>query len=224
MEGIGRSDRIAAIAALSDPTPNALYSFVAHSPDPVTVDEAARATGTPKSTAALQLTRLAEVGVLTVAFERRSGRTGPGAGRPAKVYRPARDEILASIPGRDYELLGEVFAGALETADAAGVPVAEAVRRVAAARGASIMAQHPDIDHALTAVGYDPSTDDAGLVTLTNCPFHHLAAGHTDLVCRANLALVGAMASSVGGCDAVLDPAPGRCCVVLVPNAGGSAR
>lgn len=190
----------------------------------MSVDEAVRATGTPKSTAALHLDRLVDAGVLVVAFERRTGRTGPGAGRPAKVYRPATDEIVASVPARDYELMGEVLAGALEVAEATGAPIGDAVRSAATARGAAIIGQHGELGSALAAVGYQPAVGDDGVVRLGNCPFHRLAAAHPDLVCRANLALVSAMAADDDGRDAVLDPAPGRCCVLLVPPAASAPQ
>lgn len=220
MDGSTRSEQTAAVAALRDPIRRALFDFVAHSAAPVSIDDAVRATGTPKSTTALHLSRLVEAGALVVAFERRSGRSGPGAGRPAKVYRMARDEIAASIPSRDYELMGEVLAEALEAADASGMPASDAVRSAASARGARIIRQHGDLEHALASVGYEPSTGDDGVTSLTNCPFHRLADAHADLVCRANLALVGAMAADDEQCDAVLAPAAGRCCVLLVPATG----
>lgn len=224
MDRPSRVDQTAAVAALRDPTQRALFEFVSRSPVAVSVDEAVRATGRPKSTTALHLDRLVDAGVLTVSFERRSGRTGPGAGRPSKVYLPARDEIVASVPSRDYELMGEVLASALETAESTGGSVGDAVRSAAAARGAAIIAQQGDLDQALTAVGYEPVTDDDGVMSLTNCPFHHLADHHADLVCRANLALVGAMVADNDRQDAVLAPAPGRCCVLLTPSAAADAR
>jgi len=222
MEGVSRKrqtrvDQTAAVAALRDPTRRALFDFVSRSRTAVSIDDAVRVTGTPKSTAALHLDRLVEAGVLEVAFERRSGRTGPGAGRPAKVYRPTSDEIVASVPARDYELMGDVLAGALEMAETSGGSVGDAVRGAAAARGRAIIEQHPELGDALAAIGYEPSTGGDGVVTLTNCPFHRLADAHADLVCRANLALVGAMVADDDGCDAVLAPEPGRCCVLLVP-------
>ena len=219
MDHPSRVDQTAAVAALRDSTRRALYEFVAHSAAAVSVDEAVRATGTPKSTTALHLDRLVKAGVLDVAFERRSGRTGPGAGRPAKVYVLARDEIVASIPSRDYELMGEVLASAIETAEASGMAVAEAVQTAAAARGQQIIHERGDLSHALAAVGYEPVTGEDGVVSLSNCPFHHLVGNHPDLVCRANLALVGAMVADGGERDAVLAPAPGRCCVLLMPHA-----
>jgi predicted ArsR family transcriptional regulator len=222
MEGPARTDQTAAVAALRDPTRRELFDVVVRSRTPVSIDDAVRSTGIPKSTAALHLDRLVELGVLTVTFERRSGKTGPGAGRPAKIYRAVGVEIAASIPSRDYELMGEVLAGALEAAEASG-SVSEAVRGSAAAHGEALIHEHGDLDAALTAVGYEPVTGDDGLVRLTNCPFHRLASTHGDLVCRANLALVGAMVADDETRDAVLAPAEGRCCVQLVPSSRGAS-
>src|SRR4051794_21495085 len=144
MQRPARVDQTAAVAALRDPTRRALFDAVARSDAPVSIDEVVRATGTPKSTAALHLDRLVELGVLAAGFERRSGRTGPGAGRPAKVYLAIEAEIAASIPARDYELMGEVFAGALEAAEATG-SVGDAVRRAAAAQGEELLREHGDL-------------------------------------------------------------------------------
>jgi len=221
--GEDRLDQTAAVAALRDPTRRALFDVVSCSDEPVSIDDVVRATGTPKSTAALHLDRLVQAGVLDVAFERRSGKTGPGAGRPAKVYRRAVAEVSASIPARDYELMGEVLAGALETAESTGTAVGDAVRMVAAERGRALIRQEGDLDCALAAVGYGASRGDDDVVTMTNCPFHRLAHAHADLICRANLALLGAMAADDVSCEAVLSPAPGRCCVLLVP-AGAASR
>jgi len=220
-----RVDQAAAVAALRDPMRRALFDAVARSETPVSIDDVVRATATPKSTAALHLDRLVELGVLAVGFERRSGRTGPGAGRPAKVYLAVGAEIAASIPARDYELMGEVFAGALEAAEAnaATGSVTDAVRDAAAAHGEELIREHGDLDSALRAVGYEPIVGDDGVTSLTNCPFHRLASAHAALVCHANLALVGAMVADDDGRDAVLAPALGRCCVQLVPSASGRA-
>jgi len=223
MEDSVRRDQAAAVSALRDPTRRALFDVVARSRTAVSIDDAVRATGTPKSTAAMHLDRLVELGVLTVAFERRTGRTGPGAGRPAKVYTAVGIEVAASIPARDYELMGEVLAAALEAVEASG-SVADAVRGAAASQGEALIEQHGDVERALIAVGYEPVTGDDGVVSLTNCPFHRLAGAHGQLVCRANLALVGAMVVDDERRDAVLAPAQGRCCVQLVPSGRAVGR
>jgi predicted ArsR family transcriptional regulator len=54
-------------------------------------------------------------------------------------------------------------------------------------------------------------------VILANCPFHALAAEHTELVCGMNLAMVTGLLSRLPRSElsAELEPGEGRCCVVL---------
>jgi len=68
----------------------------------------------------------------------------------------------------------------------------------------------------LAAHGYEPRREGDN-ITMANCPFDALARAHAELVCRMNLALLGAVADRVGEgiLAARLDPADGRCCVVL---------
>src|SRR4051794_14547108 len=82
-----RSAQVAAVAALAEPTRRRLYEYVVRRPHPVSRDDVAGALGVPRPTAAFHLDRLVSDGLLDVHYERRTGRTGPGAGRPAKLYR-----------------------------------------------------------------------------------------------------------------------------------------
>ena len=71
------------------------------------IDEVASATGVHHNVARRRLERLAAAGLLTAGFERPPGRTGPGAGRPAKVYSPAPETTAIEFPKRRYpELVG----------------------------------------------------------------------------------------------------------------------
>ncbi|MDQ4085067.1 MAG: transcriptional regulator, partial [Actinomycetota bacterium] len=97
-----------------------LYEHVVRQAEPVSRDAAAAAAGVPRSTAAFHLDRLAEQGLLEVVYERRTGRSGPGAGRPAKLYRRSARAVAVSLPGRRYDLAGELLAGALDEAEASG--------------------------------------------------------------------------------------------------------
>jgi predicted ArsR family transcriptional regulator len=65
--------------------------------------------------------------------------------------------------------------------------------------------------------GFEPDQDEEGTVVLRNCPFHQLALGYPDVVCGMNLALLEGVVNVIGasGLRPVLDPAPGRCCVVI---------
>ena len=77
---------VGALSALGDPTRRSAYDYVAAQGRPVGRDEVATALGIGRTLAAYHLDRLAKEGLLSVAYARRSGRTGPGAGRPAKLY------------------------------------------------------------------------------------------------------------------------------------------
>src|SRR5918997_1267884 len=130
-----QGDGVAAVAALAEPTRRRVYEHVSRQPAPVDRDEVAAAVGLPRTTAAFHLDRLARSGLLDVHFERRSGRSGPGAGRPAKLYRRADRPVAVSLPGRRYDLAGELLAGALAEADASGERPAAVLERRAAALG-----------------------------------------------------------------------------------------
>src|SRR3712207_9230358 len=90
----------AGIGALADDTRRALYDYVTSRPDPVSRDEAAAALGLPRHTVSFHLDRLLTEGLLTVDYQRLGGRTGPGAGRPSKLYRRAEREFSVSQIGR----------------------------------------------------------------------------------------------------------------------------
>src|SRR5260370_27054776 len=75
------------IAVLGDPVRRRLYDYVAAQDHEVSRGEAAEATGVQRPLAAFHLDRLAEAGLVNVTFRRTTGRSGPGAGRPAKLYR-----------------------------------------------------------------------------------------------------------------------------------------
>ena len=101
--------------------PLSLYSFVVAQPEPVDRDAAAAGAGIGRPLAAFHLDRLAAAGLLEVEYHRRSGRTGPGAGRPAKFYRRARGlETSVSLPPRHYDDLAEILAEGIEQSAAPG--------------------------------------------------------------------------------------------------------
>jgi len=215
-------DAIAAIAAIDDPVRRALFDLVAAAPHPVSRNAAAEALGIPRGTAAFHLDRLAEANLLTVDYTRLTGRTGPGAGRPAKVYRVAASEIAVSIPDRHYDLMGSLLAGAIEASADTGEPVLDALRETAGAAGRTAGAEAGTLEAVLDAGGYQPVESGDGRV-LMNCPFHRLAAAHTEVVCAANHAYLAAAADATGGdpADVVLDLAVDRCCVRILGPASG---
>ena len=122
---------LGALAALGEPARRALYAYVAAQGRPVSRDEAAGATGMRRATAAFHLERLVEDGLLEAGFARLSGRTGPGAGRTAKLYSRAHRQIDVSLPPRRYAVAGDILATAVEEAQRRSVPVGEAVTQAA---------------------------------------------------------------------------------------------
>src|SRR5438105_14446775 len=92
------SQDIERVALLDEPARRRLYDFVSGRNAPVGRDEAAAATGMSRGLAAFHLDRLAEAGLLDVEFRRLTGRTGPGAGRPAKLYARAGRRVSVNLP------------------------------------------------------------------------------------------------------------------------------
>src|SRR5438132_12845140 len=110
MESTELEERIAAFASLADPTRRRLYLFAVGRPDGVGRDEAAAGAGISRGLAAFHLDRLIHDDLLVADYRRLTGRTGPGAGRPAKIYRRSERELSFSVPRRNHELLARLFA------------------------------------------------------------------------------------------------------------------
>jgi predicted ArsR family transcriptional regulator len=203
----------------------------------VSKDEAAAAMGVARSVAAFHLDRLVADGLLTTEYRRLSGRQGPGAGRPAKLYRRAEGELSVSLPDRRYDLAARLLAAAVDEASRTGAPVAPTLTRIATERGRELGARarvaagkRPGRRAlvvaalaALEAQGYEPRRDGEQVV-LANCPFHALVDERRDLVCGMNHDLLSGMAAAVGDdvLDARLEPADGVCCVRLHTDAPGA--
>ena len=220
--------RLAAVASLGDEKRRQLFEFVSASDGAVGRDEAAEAVDLPRSTASFHLERLVKDGLLAVEFHKPAGKTGPGSGRPAKMYRTAEPEIGAFVPDRNYDLAGELLAAAIEHSSSGGTPVREALLVTSREAGRTAAAGNGTLEGFLTAEGYQPEPDGAGGLTLLNCPFHRLADRHPDTVCAMNGAFLRGAASGCGDSeDRVLgNDTPGQCCARIAPpgaNDAGSA-
>lgn len=235
---------VAAVACLSEPTRRHIYDHVRAQAVPVSRDEVAKALGVPRRTVAFHLDRLAEQHLVVVSFARRSGRSGPGAGRPAKLYRRSAREVSISLPPRHYDLVGSLLAGAFVEAQDSGESPRDVLARRARELGRALVsersgdgdtpdeagpaqlqaapdeaapAEHSALMDVLSDHGYEPAVDGRDIVLL-NCPFHAMAQEHTELVCGMNLNLLEGVLTGLGstGLRAFLDPSPSRCCVRLV--------
>ena len=207
-----------AIGLLQDPMRRKLYDFVVAQDHLVSRSEAAAATGVTRTLVAFHLDKLVEGGLLSTSSQRLNGRSGPGAGRPAKLYRRSDRGHQVSLPPRDHATVAELLAEA-----AAVVRLDETLFDVARRHGEELArstgpSPAETLDEAselLRQRGYEPWSD-GDVVRLRNCPFQPLADAHPGMICGMNLALVDGLLGDAADVRARLDPRPGDgCCVVI---------
>lgn len=229
-------DGVQAISALGEPSRRVLYDFLAQHGGWVSRDQAAEACGLERGTAAHHLDRLADEGLLDIDYRRLTGRAGPGAGRPAKLYRRADRDFDVSLPPRNYRLAGQLLARAADRSHHHGVEISESLAAEANEEGGRWAESIKDrlrgavsrraatrrnaLVETLDDQGFEPTVATDGVVTLRNCPFDYLASEHTDLICGMNLCLLDAAVEGVGrtGLRAHLEPGEDHCCVTLRPK------
>jgi predicted ArsR family transcriptional regulator len=223
---------IRALAALEDDLRHGMYEFIRTARRPVTREQAAAAVGISRKLATFHLDKLVGAGLLRSDYEPVGGLRK--VGRTPKVYQPVDSDIRISIPERRPDVLAAILVDAVltertdETARQAAMRAAhERGLQVAATERQQLRPGRLEAERALTLSegllkrhGYEPERVSPGCVTLRNCPFHPLAAQAPDVVCALNHAfltgfLAGLDAPTVG---AVLQPAPGECCVELRLN------
>jgi predicted ArsR family transcriptional regulator len=229
----GNDDQIASVAALGDPQRRALYRYVVAQPEPVSRDQVAEGLGVARHVVKFHLDKLETEGLLEVEYRRPPGRSGPGAGRPAKLYRRAARDFAVNLPGRRYDLAARVMAKAITNASETGAALRDALieaaretghdlgqeARQSLGRRRSSTAAVKAIMQVLDANGYEPRKTRGG-ITLANCPFHDLSRDYTDLVCGMNLDLITGLVESVdeNALAPALTPAPNQCCVSLATS------
>ena len=229
---------------LDEPVRRELYEWVAVAGHAVGRDEAAIGVDVSRALAAFHLDRLVRAGLLLAEYRRLSGRTGPGAGRPAKLYRRGPREVAVSLPERRYELPARLFASAIEQMGGAVPPgalraaahdVGETVGTTARKRAGPRPSRERlrgVLLEALEERGYQPHEAPPaheappGEIRLGNCPFHALVEDHRALVCGMNLALADGLLDGLGDdrLHARLDPQPGQCCVAVTTTPRDKAR
>jgi predicted ArsR family transcriptional regulator len=216
-------DEVSRIALLDNPIRAALYRELVERDGWLGRDEAAELLEVPRSVAAFHLEKMADAGLLESRYVRTSGRTGPGAGRPSKLYRRSDRETSVSLPERRYSFVGHLLAAAVEQSTRSGEDVGAIVTRLAAEKGKEIaeraggprkrLAAEALID-VLKDIGYEPRIVKDEIL-LRNCPFHELSREHTELVCGMNLDLLRGLVEGIsrGKMTPRLAPEPGMCCV-----------
>ena len=216
--------QVEALGTLDDPVRRKLFLLVEGRGE-LSRDQAARAAGVSRALAAHHLDKLVEAGLLEASFRRLSGKSGPGAGRPSKLYRRSALQLDITRPQRRYEWAAQVLARALgETTSEA---TRDALRRSARTHGEGIgreLKRPPAgtsplraATRALGACGFEPAVAPAGQLVLRNCPFASLREGCRDVVCGMNLAMIEGVIDGLGlkGVTAALEPQPDTCCVAL---------
>ena len=224
----GTEGDLAGIAALADPVRRALHRYVGGRCDWVTREEAAAATGLAHHVVKLNLDRLAVAGLLESGYQRPPGRSGPGAGRPAKVYRRADREFAVSVPARRYELAAGILANGVRRSIEDGTPVAEAVRDTATDAGRALGRAAADrastgtpvaaaIREVLDGQGFATRAE-GSVLHFGNCPFAGLLHDCKRLICTMNGSLVRGLLAASGATALTAQlapPPPGDCCVTV---------
>lgn len=235
------ADAWSTLAVLAEPRRRELYDFVAMHDVPVSRDDVAAGLDMTRSLAAFHLEKLAEAGLLEATFQRAADRTsGPGAGRPSKLYRVSGKQLDVSIPPRREDVVGRIMARAIAGASARrGENVTTLARRLAEQEGRTVGAAHPvprrpstkstlvAAEETLAACGYEPTLD-GQVVRLRNCPFHSIVEVAPRLVCELNESFVTGVIEGLGGDSTVeaelCGPIDGGCCVIVRPKSRGPAH
>lgn len=161
--------------------------FVRGSAEPVSADDAALALGVHRSVARNRLERLLRAGLVETAFARRSGRSGPGAGRPAKLYSAAPEPEALEVPPRRLpalvaRLLDEVPAdGREEALRRAGEDFGRELARAARLRPSARLEDGLErVCAAVRSLGFQATLDsvdgDTAVIGTPTCPLRPLVA------------------------------------------------
>lgn len=208
------------VATLDDPVRRAVYFFVVEQGES-SRDQAARGVHISRALAAFHLDKLVQQQLLEARYRRLNRRRGPGAGRPAKLYRRAALQLALYLPWREYELAARLFAGVLA---AERRPALTRLRRAARDLGRRLGKDAPRGRRAFITLlrhyGYEPVRRGTGAIALRNCPFDALARLNRDLVCGMNRALLSGLQRGAGlaGHKVVPCTEPQMCCAMLEPT------
>lgn len=218
-------------SALGDPTRRAIFIAVRESAEPMTSATVAELFGLHPNVARHHLDKLAGDGYLQVSRRRPSGRTGPGAGRPAKCYEATSKAIDLTFPTKRPDLLIELLVRLVDRVAPAGIAaVAEEVGRHYGRELAGEIGSPGDdgyesavkaVAQAMSGLGFDIALDplgDPGRLLTSHCPFGAAAVGFPDVVCSLDRGLVGGLFEGLHQrCQPVVHPHTDEACVTEVP-------
>ncbi len=206
--------------ALGDPTRRKVFFAVRHAGGWLGKDDVAEEVGIDRRLAGHHLDKLVEHGFLVADFQRRSGRTGPGAGRPAKRYAFPQGEQATVLPERHYDLLASLLleasaADSSETREHAlervgyafgyrvGQAEVEAGRTRPGEDGVNAVAE---VVRLLSRFGFAAQQEGADIIRACSCPFEELAKADPERVCGLDRSIWRGMLAAFDG-EARLRPA-----------------
>ena len=205
-------------SALGDPTRRAVYIALREARQAMTSSEIAEIFDIHPNVARHHLDKLAADGYLEVSQRRPNGRSGPGAGRPAKHYSVSTKTIDVHFPAHDRDVLSDMLVRIIERIAPDDIQaIAEDVGREVGVELAAEIGDPDDIGYeeavkavarAMTGIGFGVSSDVDGRRLLTShCPFGETAASHPEVVCSLDRGMVSGLMGAVDpDCRPVLHP------------------
>jgi predicted ArsR family transcriptional regulator len=188
-------------STLGDTTRRGIYISVREAVEPVTASQIAVLFDIHTNVARHHLDRLVADGYLQVTHRRRSGKGGPGAGRPAKHYEATGKEVQVQFPALRYDLLAELLVRVVERiAPKDAADIAEQIGREYGRELAAEIGLPDDtgfdtavqaVAKAMMGVGFDTKAQTGNRVLVTKfCPFGETAVSHPEIVCKLDQGIV----------------------------------
>lgn len=215
-------------STLGDPTRRSIYLSVRGSDEPLTAAKIAKAFGIHPNVARHHLDRLTEEGYLEVTRRRLAGKSGPGAGRPAKCYEATDKEIDLQFPQRRYDLVIDLLVRTvLRLSPEDGITTAREIGSEfgrALADGLGADGDPSEILEAIAALlrheGFDITADPASKSIVTHhCPFGASKFEHPAMLCALDEGIMSGVLEAVGlrGSDGIKPHVgPDHVCVTSV--------
>ena len=179
---------------------------------PVTADELAGAKGVHRNVARSRLERLVEAGLLASGYERRTGKAGPGAGRPAKTYAVVPQLQSIEFPANHLESLAAMLVEALgeggpKRLREIGVAFGRELGRSAGLRPVKkVEAGFERLCEAVRSLGYQASVEsvdgNSAVIASPTCPLRPLVRARPEAVELDRGMWTGLTACALGGVEA----------------------
>jgi predicted ArsR family transcriptional regulator len=181
------------LAAVGDPELREALLFARSQARPVTADDLAASKGLHRNVARSRLERLASAGLLAPGYERRTGKSGPGAGRPAKTYAVLPQLESIEFPASPFESLAAMLVDALATDGGGkrlrdiGVAFGRELGRAAGLRPVKkVEAGFERLCEAVRSLGYQASVERVGrneaVIASPTCPLRPLVRARPEAV------------------------------------------